>query len=152
VERVSYCRFSDGDVYLYAHVGGGFECCGCSKGPLVKSVFTEGYKDHPLLGDIETCGECAGEGCGACMMPGSMKLETRSECLEHLQMHKDASDDVPEYAFEILRKELDEEGEKNDPYFEDGYSGPAVIDFASKTIKKAKDFLKELGDKDDNRD
>lgn len=27
---MSYCRFSDGDVYLYADVQGGWTCCGCS--------------------------------------------------------------------------------------------------------------------------
>jgi len=27
---MSYCRWSDeSDVYLYAHVAGGWECCGC---------------------------------------------------------------------------------------------------------------------------
>ena len=26
---MSYCRFSDGDVYMFEHVGGGIECCGC---------------------------------------------------------------------------------------------------------------------------
>lgn len=147
-DKMSYCRFSDGDVYLYAHVGGGFECCGCSISDPVKSVFTKGYKGHPLLGNIEACEECAGEGCGACMMPGFAKLQTRSECLEHLQKHQDAGEDVPEYAFEMLREEIEKEGEKNDPYFEDGYSGPAVIDFAKGTIRKATEFFKELEDKE----
>ena len=146
---MSYCRFSDGDVYLYAHVGGGFECCGCSVSGPVRSVFTEGYKDHPLLGDIEPCESCNGEGCDACMMPGFTKLRTRSACLEHLQKHRDAGHNVPDYAFETLRKEIKEEGEENDPYFEDGYDGPAAIDFDKGTIRKATEFFKELKDKEE---
>lgn len=27
---MSYCRFSDGDVYMYEHVNGFIECCACS--------------------------------------------------------------------------------------------------------------------------
>ena len=27
---MAYCRFSDGDVYIFPHVAGGFECCGCA--------------------------------------------------------------------------------------------------------------------------
>ena len=26
---MSYCRFSEGDIYLYASTAGGWECCGC---------------------------------------------------------------------------------------------------------------------------
>lgn len=26
---MSYCRFSDGDVYLFYHVNGFYDCCGC---------------------------------------------------------------------------------------------------------------------------
>ncbi len=26
---MSYCRFSEGDVYMYPHVDGGIRCCGC---------------------------------------------------------------------------------------------------------------------------
>ena len=26
---MSYCRFSNGDVYMYPHVYGGIECCAC---------------------------------------------------------------------------------------------------------------------------
>ncbi len=26
---MSYCRFGEGDVYLYEDVAGGYTCCGC---------------------------------------------------------------------------------------------------------------------------
>lgn len=140
---MSYCRFSSGDVYLYAHVGGGFECCACRLADLVKTIFTEGCEDHFLFDDIDTCEECGGEGCDHCMMNGNTRLETRTECLEHLQKHRDAGDEVPEYAFEALREELAEEGEINEPYFEDGYDGPAIIDLKSGTVKKVTDLVED---------
>lgn len=27
---MSYCRFSEGDVYMYSHIYGYIDCCGCS--------------------------------------------------------------------------------------------------------------------------
>ncbi len=26
---MSYCRFGEGDVYMYMHIHGGIRCCGC---------------------------------------------------------------------------------------------------------------------------
>lgn len=45
---MSYCRFSDGDVYLYASVDGDWECCMCwLTGDLVVSLKTlEEVKEH----------------------------------------------------------------------------------------------------------
>jgi len=149
---MSYCRFSDGDVYLYAHVGGGFECCACSIAEPIKSIFTVGYKNHPLFGDIEPCEKCGGEGCDCCNMPGNTHLNTRSECIEHLKKHKNAGHRVPGYAFKILKEELEEAGEMNEPYFEDGYDGPVVVNFKDGTVKKATDLLDELENEDEDRD
>jgi hypothetical protein len=143
---VSYCRFSDGDVYLYAHVGGGFECCACRLAEKVPTVFTVGCKDHPLLGDVEPCEKCNGEGCDDCMMPGSLRLQTRSECINHLQKHRDAGHKVPEYAFEYLRKEIEEEGEKNYPIFEDGYNGPVIFNISTGEMSKLLDPQEEKDD------
>lgn len=108
---MSYCRFSDGDVYAYPHVDGGFECCACRLAPLVKSIFTEGCTDHPLFGDIEKCDKCNGNGCEECMLPGNQRFHTRSEMIAHLQEHIEADHNVPSYAIEILKEELAREGE-----------------------------------------
>ena len=35
---MSYCRFSDGDVYMYNHVNGFIECCACSLEPDNRSI------------------------------------------------------------------------------------------------------------------
>jgi hypothetical protein len=68
-------------------------------------------------------------------------------------MHRDNGDEVPEYAFTALREELKTEGEENEPYFDDGYDGPAIIDLKNGTVKKATDLLDELeGEDDEDRD
>lgn len=74
---MSYCRFSDGDVYMFEHVSGGIECCGCllQKGP------------EDLFGAI-------------------LNFATRSQALAHLEEHRRAGHDVPEYAIARLREEL----------------------------------------------
>ena len=138
---MSYCRFGDdSDVYVYAHVSGGFECCACSLAELVTTIFTSGLKDDDprkkLFGDIKPCENCQGVGCKQCMMPGNINLKTRSEMIAHLQEHINAGHKVPPYAIEQLTKEIEEEGEENPPYFDDDYEGPAVIDVGTGEIKK----------------
>lgn len=143
---MSYARFSpESDVYVFPHVGGGFECCACKMGDLVKTVFTTGYKNHPLFGNVEPCQYCHGEGCEECMMCGSTRLETRSEMIAHLEEHIKNGDKVPAYAIESLKRELEKEGERNEPLFDDGYDGPALVDFNAGTVKK----LTDLSDKTD---
>ena len=146
---MSYCRFSEGDVYLYPHVGGGFECCGCSLTGKVATVFTKGVEHHPIFGTISACESCHGEGCDDCMMHGSLRLQTRTECLEHLQHHKEAGDNVPDYAFNRLKEELAEDGEKNDPLFDDGYDGPALFNIKTGEATKAFDPTKEIDNEKD---
>lgn len=46
---MSYCRFAEADVYIYASVNGGIECCGCSleEGkPFFNSPTEEGMLEH----------------------------------------------------------------------------------------------------------
>ena len=134
---MSYARFGEGsDIYVYEHVGGYFECCACSLSKPVKSIFTVGCTDHPLFGDKPPCEKCGGEGCDECMMPGNTCVKTRSEMISHIQAHIEAGHAVPDYAIKRLKEELNECGETTDPLFEDGYDGPAAIDFKTgKTMK-----------------
>ena len=137
---MSYARFGDNsDVYVFPHVGGGFECCACTLAPLVKSIFTEGCTNNPLFGTITPCKKCNGTGCEHCMLHGSTRLNTRSEMIAHLKDHIKAGHRVPKYAIETLEKELKEEGEINQPVFDDGYDGPVVIDVVSGTVSKITD-------------
>jgi len=139
---MSYARFGEySDVYVFAHVGGGFECCGCRISKPVKSVFTCGYKDHPLFGDVEPCEHCNGDGCEHCMMPGNTRLNTRSEMISHLKEHKKAGHKVPNYTINRLKEEIKTEGETNEPLFDDGYDGPVAIDFKKGKVSKLDDLL-----------
>ncbi len=70
---MSYCRFISGDVYMYPDVHGGITCCACSLSDRVKSIFTDGYENHPLFGTVSGCEDCAGEGCDGCMMPDNVR-------------------------------------------------------------------------------
>ena len=104
---MSYCRFLSGDVYMYPDVSGGITCCACSLSDRVKSIFTSGYENHPLFGTVSGCGDCAGEGCDGCMMPGNMNFETYHEAIDHLHAHVEAGDKVPDYAFDGLIQDME---------------------------------------------
>ena len=72
---MSYARFSrDSAVYVFAHVGGYLECCGCS------------------LGD-------------------KWDFHSTAEMLAHLEAHKAAGHEVPEYCIEGLKVDAEENDE-----------------------------------------
>lgn len=135
---MSYVRFSDdSDIYMFAHVGGGFECCSCRLAKKIKTIFTEGTKNHCLFDDVEPCKKCNGKGCDDCMMHDNFpRLQTRSEAIAHLQDHIKAGHKLPDYAIEGLQQELSEEREENPPMYEDGYDGPVAFNFNDGTVKK----------------
>jgi hypothetical protein len=64
---VSFARFSSSDIYMYEHVGGFIECCGCS---LAKA------EDGGVFGF------------------GFTNLNTPREALAHLDEHEAAGDDI----------------------------------------------------------
>lgn len=101
---MSYCRFSEGDVYMYASSEGGIECCACRLAPLVKTIFTEGGDILPF-GYIEPC-DCHGTGCDRCIMHGSLTLETKQEALAHLLEHREAGHLFPQDAIDRLQDEI----------------------------------------------
>lgn len=44
---MSYCRFGpDSDVYVFQHVGGGWECCGCLFGDSLRAETREEMLSH----------------------------------------------------------------------------------------------------------
>jgi hypothetical protein len=100
---MSYCRFSDADIYLYDDVGGYINCCACSIAPKHNTLFTTGGK---LFGKkIRPCKYCTGSGCDHCMMHGDTHLFTASEALEHVKAHRERGDNVPDYVDERLLEE-----------------------------------------------
>ena len=99
---MSYCRFSDGDVYLYYHVGEFFMCQCCKLAPLVPAstrfldTISGAVDDPDYKGPIEF------------KMHGSTKLYTYEEALAHLEDHVAAGHKVPIYAIETLMQEVED--------------------------------------------
>jgi len=87
---MSYCRFSDGDVYLYPSVIGGWTCCACRLNPVDES--------------------------GAYNLSPDTRMLTAGEVRAHLQAHIDADHDVPDYATEKIDTEIAERGAGWDGY------------------------------------
>lgn len=112
---MSYCRFIEGDVYLFFHVGGYYDCCACLLADKVHTIFTKGSEDsNPDVANFVRdcfdgrgfCENCGGEGCDSCMMHGSTAMETAEEALEHLKKHLEAGHDVPGRAIDRLEEEI----------------------------------------------
>lgn len=148
---MSYVRFGEGsDLYVFAHVGGFIQCCACRLAPLVKTVFTEGCKDHPLFGDKLPCEKCGGEGCDACMMHGNTDTKTKSEMIEHVKAHISAGHSVPDYVIPNLQKDIEEYGDEEESLYEDGYAGPVVTDLSTGETKKLTEFIDGIEESDEN--
>lgn len=119
---MSYCRFSNGDVYMYLHADGFIECCSCSFEPTTKTnmgalakMLGLTPKTHPeLYEDFD--------------MPGSAQFNLRSEAIEHLLKHREAGHSIPKYAIEKLNKEIRNDGDSVKPD-EDGAS--SIVDLGS---------------------
>lgn len=62
---MSFERFGSSDIYIYEHVGGFIECCGCSLAD---------PEEHEIF--------------------GFMHLKTPREALAHLDLHEEAGDDI----------------------------------------------------------
>jgi hypothetical protein len=100
---MSYCRFLEGDVYMYASSLGGIACAMCTFAPRVPSIFTTGTgPDDPLFPNLPPCEQCQGTGCDHCMMPGSQHFSGVQEAYEHLITHRQAGHEVPQRAFQAL--------------------------------------------------
>ena len=133
---MSYCRFSDGsDVYMFHHVAGYVECCGCRLRKHIVPPWTVRVWNHMgrwLLSVValgREVGTVLSLGFWMPHVPFSWfmhfnntyesepepRLDTFAAALEHLQKHRDAGHDVPEYAFERLREEIQTGRTPTDP-------------------------------------
>jgi len=110
-EDHAYCRFLEGDVYMYEHVDGFIECCMCSLAPKVNSISTIGITKedtlYNLFGELKPCKKCSGKGCDDCMVPGNTELHSYEEAIEHLKKHEAAGDKVPARAYSMLKEEIE---------------------------------------------
>lgn len=77
---LSYCRFSDADIYLFQHAQGGWECCACSC-------------NYAKIGDRR-------------WPPGPKRLKTIFGVLLHCLRHSLKKDYVPGDVYGQLLKEM----------------------------------------------
>jgi len=88
---MSYCRFSDSDIYLFSHIDGYICCCCCKLRPQTqKTIFTKGVKpgDHFLFSKgIEGCKECEGEGCSSCCTHPNADFQNYQDAIQHVKEH-----------------------------------------------------------------
>lgn len=73
---MSYCRFTEGDVYLYADVAGGITCCMCSIGE-----------------------DAVGPGM-------NVNVPNAHEAIVHLDVHRAAGESVPDSAYAELNDDI----------------------------------------------
>ena len=88
---MSYCRFSEGDVYVFLNTDYLLECCGC----ILQE--TEWVKDETMpffKGHFKPIGEIV-----------QNRFNTTQAMLDHLQLHKDAGHDVPQFCIEGLKRD-----------------------------------------------
>ena len=84
---MSYCRFGEADVYVFASVGGGVECCGC---PLQQREYVE--DDGAFFGFYL-------KSVGPVLRTTGLNTD---EIMEHLEQHRAAGHHVPDRVFSDL--------------------------------------------------
>jgi len=114
---MSFERFSSSDIYMFEHVSGYIECCGCS---LAKA------EDGGVFGF------------------GFTQLATPSEALAHLDMHEIAGDDVGGARRRIEREYKDLDAPIK-PYVRDAESEKATREKLLRAFG-VEDVLKEARD------
>ena len=105
---MSYSRFSECDVYTFLSSDGYLECCGCA---LQESEYVKdensllGFYFKPILPIIQ------------------YKFLTTKEFLVHLNMHKNAGHNIPEWLIKNLKKDE----RKNDNWIK-GFNDKAAME------------------------
>ena len=110
---MSYCRFNEGDVYLF---GGedydgnpALECCSCKlTGKASYLIYPSDPYYEQMLREAEAMGRPfkRGEPYEAGPARAHLFFKTPEEALEHLLEHQEAGHEVPETALERLRAEI----------------------------------------------
>lgn len=132
---MSYCRFSDGDVYMYHDVGGYVSCCVCRLTKELPEPWTEATRRHiarwaydfadlfVTLGRVVSLGFWRGHlpltwalrSARTISREPDPRLTTFQDALAHLYEHVAAGHSVPDYAFAALREEIETGLRPSDP-------------------------------------
>ncbi len=105
---MSYCRFSEGDVYMFGN-GTNLECCSCKLTGVNSYLIYPSDRLYDLM--IEQAEEMGrpytkGEPYEAGGAHASLHFDTPEEALEHLLEHAREGHEVPQSALERLRAEI----------------------------------------------
>lgn len=114
---MSYCRFGEADIYLFADSSGGFTCCACYLLPKRFQVALSthhGRKRFWPLARKPTRLKPVARPRG--WLARREQLRTRSGVLAHLQVHRAHGDFVPLEVDEQLIAERAMRGERDQPY------------------------------------
>lgn len=85
---MSYARFTDGDVYVFANTDGQLECCGCM-------LQEREWVDDPSMPFTHGYYRAVGE-----IVP--YRFDGTTGMIAHLQRHTNAGHDVPDYVVPAL--------------------------------------------------
>ena len=95
---MSYARFIEGDVYIFADVRGGYTCCWCSLAPPSQGLWIWEPESTPLHD-----------------LPADFNCQTLTELRVHVLAHIEAGHSVPSRCLNEIEKELVELSESTDP-------------------------------------
>lgn len=85
---MSYCRFGEGDVYVFLNVGGYLDCCGC----ILREYEWVDDETRPIFkGYFKPIGEII-----------HTEFFTTADMINHLQLHIDKGHHVPNECIKAL--------------------------------------------------
>jgi len=91
---MSYCRFIEGDVYVFLDVGGYLNCCGCI---LQEREWIDDETRPIIKGYLKSIGEII-----------ETKFYTTADMLKHLELHQEKEQYVPDSCIIGLREDQEE--------------------------------------------
>lgn len=90
---MSYCRFGEGDVYVYLSVDHHLECCGCI---LQDREFVED-ENSPVGFYLKSIGKII-----------ETNFYKTADMIKHLEIHKESGHYVPDFCIEDLLRDQEE--------------------------------------------
>jgi hypothetical protein len=91
---MSYCRFGEGDVYIFFSVDHLLECCGCI---LQEREWVDDESLSFFKGYLKSIGEIV-----------QTRFDTTADMLKHLELHQEKGHYVPDSCIKRLREDQEE--------------------------------------------
>jgi hypothetical protein len=91
---MSYCRFTEGDVYVFLSSDNLLECCGCS---LQERKWINDGSNSIFNGYLKAVGEIV-----------QTTFSTTQDMIEHLNLHREKGHYIPDFCIEGLLADQEE--------------------------------------------